>query len=167
MTKATARAPYQVLVLPFRRMAEGPRFAIFRRRDENWWQAIAGGGHVGELPHEAARREMVEESGLSRDSPFFALKTLCFMPCTHFSAHLDWPEDTYVIPEYCFAVDAGDQEIVLSQEHLSVEWVDFETANQRLKWDSNRTALWELSARVRDGRLLPTKSAVETGGDGA
>ena len=39
------RAPFQVLVLPYRRGDDGAyEFALFRRADASLWQGIAGGG---------------------------------------------------------------------------------------------------------------------------
>ena len=155
MIEPPARAPFQVLVLPFRLTEGQPQFAIFQRSDAGWWQAIAGGGEIGETPAQAARREVSEETGLSPESPLYALKSLCFVPCINFPAHRTWPDDTYVIPEYAFAVDVGAQEIAVSGEHQDLAWVESDIAHDRLKWDSNRTALWELAARIRDGRLAP------------
>ena len=36
----------------------------------------------------------------------------------------------------------------LSQEHTEYEWVDYKTALKRLRYDSNKTALWELNERL-------------------
>lgn len=52
------RAPFQVLVYPYRRLEGGlVNYALFRRSDAGWWQGIAGGGEGRESPEEAARRE--------------------------------------------------------------------------------------------------------------
>lgn len=52
-----ARAPFQVLILPFRQAADGDwQYGVLRRSDE-YWQGIAGGGEDGEAPLEAAMRE--------------------------------------------------------------------------------------------------------------
>lgn len=42
------RAPYQVLVFPYYIGSNGIEYAIFRRSDSGWWQAISGGGEDGE-----------------------------------------------------------------------------------------------------------------------
>ena len=50
-----SRAPFQVLVLPFRHNQGGQlEYAVFRRRDEGYWQFIAGGGENNEKPIETA-----------------------------------------------------------------------------------------------------------------
>ena len=57
-----ARAPFQVLVLPFRRTGGGGvEFAVLRRRDLGLWQGVAGGGEDGEAPGQAAVREASED----------------------------------------------------------------------------------------------------------
>ena len=55
--------------------------------------------------------------------------------------------------------------ISLSSEHDSFEWLRYEEAFERLTWDSNRVALWELSERLkRDGsaRLSLKSRSVDT-----
>ena len=45
------RAPFQVHGFPFRNSAGGGfEYAVFRRADEGYWQAIAGGGEDDESP---------------------------------------------------------------------------------------------------------------------
>ena len=51
------RAPFQILVIPFRRTAAGLEFAVLRRSDADYWQFVAGGGEDDETPLQAARRE--------------------------------------------------------------------------------------------------------------
>jgi len=38
-----------------------------------------------------------------------------------------------------------------STMHSEYEWVDYETAMRRPRYDSNRTALWELDNKIRLG----------------
>jgi len=46
-----ARAPFQVLVYPYRKRNENHReYALLRRADDGTWQGVAGGGEVGEKP---------------------------------------------------------------------------------------------------------------------
>ncbi|MFI0220431.1 NUDIX domain-containing protein [Streptomyces lydicus] len=63
------RAPFQILVAPFRRVGKRIEFAVLRRQDMNVWQAVAGGGESGESPQQAAIREACEELGLDRVRP--------------------------------------------------------------------------------------------------
>jgi dihydroneopterin triphosphate diphosphatase len=66
----------------------------------------------------------------------------------NFSAHKEWSEDIYVIPEYSFCVDVGARDLSLSHEHTETRWLPYEEATRLLTWDSNRTALWEVNQRV-------------------
>ena len=58
-----------------------------------------------------------------------------------------------VIPEYSFAVMLDSISLILSHEHTEYEWVDYETAMKRLRYDSNKTALWELDNKIKLGIL--------------
>lgn len=51
------RAPYQVLIFPYIKTTDSIQYAIFNRSDYSYWQGIAGGGEVGEIPIESAKRE--------------------------------------------------------------------------------------------------------------
>jgi dATP pyrophosphohydrolase len=145
-----ARAPFQVLVLPFRR-GPNPRYAVFRRADDRQWQGVAGGGESDETPLAAACRELVEESGLA--GPMYRLDCRDTVPANCFAAWPTWPADTYVVEQHFFAVDAGDQEITLSREHTEYAWLPYHDADQLLRYDSNRNALWELALRLVRGDL--------------
>ena len=149
-----ARAPFQVLVLPFRISEFGEyEFAIFRREDAGYWQGVAGGGEVGETIQEAALREMNEEANIPISVPFYQLKTMTYMPVYFFKAREQWPQDQYVIPGYCFAADASGISIELSHEHTEYKWVSYDDAAKMLYWSNNKTALWELKERLRNGDL--------------
>lgn len=142
-----SRAPLQVLVFPYRVTPEGIRYAVFRRTDGDYWQAIAGGGDEGETPLKAAQREALEEAGLNSNE-FLALDSLNTVPVVGVCGYLRWGPDVLVVPEHCFGVDVRDQELVLSHEHTEYRWVDYDAAVEMLHWDSNKNALWELNHRL-------------------
>lgn len=145
-----ARAPFQVLVYPYRRTDEGRiEYALLKRADDGNWQGIAGGGEAEELPLEAARRETFEESGLPPTSDFLRLDTIEPVPVTEFRDSHFWGEDVYVIPQYCFGVSAQTAPILISREHTEYQWLSYEEARHRLRYDGNKTALWELDKRLR------------------
>ncbi|MEW5941546.1 MAG: NUDIX pyrophosphatase, partial [Chloroflexota bacterium] len=139
-----SRAPFQVLVYPYRKTDDGQiEYALLKRADEGFWQGIAGGGEDDESPLEAARRETQEESGLPSTSEFLPLDTIESVPVTEFrDSHL-WGEDVYVIPQYCFGVSAQNSQIVISREHTEYKWFPYEEARALIKFDGNKTALWE------------------------
>ena len=142
------RAPFQVLVLPYRRTTNTREFAVFSRRDYPCWQGIAGGGEDDEAPLEAAKREAFEEAGLSSAGEFTPLQSLCTVPVIEFRDNRTWDPALYVIPQYSFGVDCARQSLVLSHEHDALEWLPYAEAHARFTYDSNRTALWELNQRL-------------------
>ncbi len=74
---------------------------------------------------------------------------MCYIPTNIFpKRYLDnWPEDMYVIPEYAFAFECKDV-IELSHEHTRYVLLNYKEAQAKLKWDSNKTALYELNCRL-------------------
>ena len=146
------RAPFQVLVLPFMTRPDGQAlFAVFRRADTGDWQGIAGAGQDAETPEQAARREAQEEAGTPAGAGLFRLDSVASIPAAEFSGSAAWGASVLVIPEYSFALRLADPTLRLSAEHTAAEWLDFSTAHGRLRWDSNRTALWEIQERIRRG----------------
>lgn len=144
-----ARAPFNVLVYAYRPIPGGRfEYALFKRSDAGFWQGIAGGGEGDETPLEAARRETREETGISPSSPFLQLDTVAPVPVTEFrDSHL-WGDALYVIPQYFFGLLVG-KEPVLSREHSEYRWLGYGEARALLKFDADRTALWELDCRLR------------------
>ena len=143
------RAPFQILVLPYRNKPSGLEYAILRRNDAKYWQFVAGGGEDTETPLEAAKRETEEEIGIPGTADYICLDSKNTVPKENFAAASSWDPALYVIPEFCFAVDADNKEIVLSIEHTEHKWVDYDTAHEKLHWDSNKNALWELNERLK------------------
>lgn len=144
------RAPFQILVIPFRRRATGAEYAILRRSDAGWWQFVAGGGEDDETPIQAARRETREELGVSDTREWIALDSMNTVPKDSFAASDSWDPNLYVVPEHCFGVDTGDQNLRVSEEHTEFRWVQYDEACRMLRWDSNRNALWELNERLNE-----------------
>ncbi len=141
------RAPFQILVFPFRYTAEGIRYALFERR-EGFWQGIAGGGENDETPEQAARREAFEEGGIAVGSDLVPLDSTASIPVIHFRDHHLWGPDRHVIPEYSFGLRMEEGHIRLCDEHTACRWLPYQEAYDRLRFDSNRTALWELNRRL-------------------
>lgn len=144
-----ARAPFQVLVLPYHQSGDGVLYALFKRAQApQYWQGIAGGGENGEEPDEAARREASEEAGIDPATPLLRLESVASIPTFHFEGIAD---DLLVIPEYSFAVRCGSRSLTISREHSEYRWCALDKAMAIVRWDSNRTALWELSRRIARG----------------
>ena len=144
------RSAFQILAIPYRIIDGTPFYCVFHRADFDQWQFIAGGGEEDETPFEAAKREVFEEGGVLSDK-WVELKSLSYIPAAVISEkhRVCWSKDTYVIPEYTFGFECkGD--IKLSHEHTECVWLTYDEAAGKLKWDSNRTALYELNCRLRD-----------------
>ena len=145
-----ARAPMQVIVLPYRFTPAGqPEYAIFFRYSPRYgafWQTISGGGEDDETPLQAAMREANEEGGLSYETEYLPLDMMTKLPARMASELLSL--DILSVPEYAFGANAADQEIVISDEHINFRWVDYDEAHRLLKFDSNKNALWELHYRL-------------------
>jgi dATP pyrophosphohydrolase len=86
------RLPFNVLVFPYRALSSKETFeyAIFKRRDLKFWQGISGGGEDNETPLQAAKRETLEESGISMESYFIQLDTVNSIPIVGFKDKHLW-----------------------------------------------------------------------------
>lgn len=153
VANAVARAPFQILVIPYRRGRGGDSLevAVFRRADYDLWQFVSGGGEAGETSEQAARREGYEEAGIPEALPYLALDSKTMIPACWFDAWCTWPEDVLLVPEHAFAVDVGARPLLLSAEHLEARWCTYADALVLVRFDSNRNALWELHERLFPG----------------
>jgi len=75
-----------------------------------------------------------------------------------FAASASWPTGFYIVPKHFFAMDVGAERaaMVLSAEHDDFGWHPYERSYVALRYDDDKTALWELDARLRAGDL-PTR----------
>jgi dATP pyrophosphohydrolase len=113
-----ARAPFQVLIFPYIKDRHGLIvYAVFRRSDGHYWQAIAGGGEKGETPQEAAVREAQEEAGIQGDCEILTLDSKACIPAIGITDEHTWG-DTHAIPEYAFTVRVDHRKLKLSNEHI-------------------------------------------------
>lgn len=142
------RTAFQILAIPYQIINKFAIYCIFHRADHDQWQFIARGGEDNETPLEAARREVWEEGGVQTDR-WIELKSAVCIPVANISEEhrRHWDECIYVIPEYAFGFECLD-DIRLSHEHTECVWLTYEEADQKLEWDSNRTALYELNCRL-------------------
>ena len=142
------RAAFQILAIPYRMIDGAPFYCVFHRADFDQWQFIAGGGEDNETPLQSAKREALEEGGV-QSGKWMELKSLSYIPATVISEkhRRHWDKDTYVIHEYTFGFECKE-DIKLSHEHTECVWLTYDEATKKLKWDSNRTALYELHCRL-------------------
>lgn len=143
------RAPYQILVYLYRRSSESMlEFALFERSDMHFWQGIAGGGEDAETPLQAAQRETWEETGINLLDGWIPLDSTASIPTREIKAARLWGDQVFVIPQHAFGVAADERKITLSAEHTRCGWFAYDAAVSMLRFDSDRTALWELNQRL-------------------
>ena len=148
------RAPYQVLVFPYKHKDETVLFLLCLRRDLGFWQPISGGGEDTETYLETAKRELSEETDLVGKN-WMQLDSMCTLPKILFNDHKHWNNHLLVVPEYAFSVQVKG-EPTLSSEHIDYCWCNATEAQKLLKYDSNRIALWELCERLKSqGKQIP------------
>ncbi|CAH6895673.1 Dihydroneopterin triphosphate pyrophosphatase [Vibrio chagasii] len=145
------RAPFQVLIFPYKFEMAEPMFLIACRTDNGEWQAISGGGEDYESLLEAAKRELFEEASLT-GIDWVQLDSMCMLPRVFYSDNEKWNDHPYVIPEYSFSVQVSG-EPKLSSEHTEFRWCKASVASKLLKYDSNRIALWELCERLKSHHM--------------
>jgi len=143
------RAPYQVLIFPFIKEENKYCYAIFKRKDLNIWQGLAGGGEAEEMPLEAAKREAYEEATIDKDSRYIRLSSMTIIPAANIHGFL-WG-DVVMIPEFSFGVEVPSRELKISDEHVQYLWLSCNDAIDKLRYDSNKSALWELNYRLENG----------------
>jgi lipoyl(octanoyl) transferase len=118
------------------------RVLLLHRRPErgNFWQPITGGIEDGESPADAARRELLEETG-NRGEPEEIGITQSFMIESQFlNSRLGTP---VIASEIAFAA-ALDSRLPISmdaEEHDEYGWFTFAEAYERIRWTDDREAL--------------------------
>ena len=108
------RAPFQVLVFPYKQQDETVLFLICLRRDLGFWQPISGGGEDTETSLEAAKRELNEETALLGKN-WLQLDSMCTLPKIVFNDHKHWPNQLLVVPEYAFSVEVTEEPTLSSE----------------------------------------------------
>lgn len=153
------RTPYQILLFPYMKKDDQIHYALFKREDMDVWQGIAGGGEGDEKPIDAVKREALEEGEIPLDSNYIKLASIATIPVTNICG-FKWGNDIAVIPEFSFGVELKSTKINIGHEHTEFQWLSFEEAMKKLKWDSNKTALWELNYRLANKKEESAKNNI-------
>lgn len=143
------RLPYQTLTILYKKEDNRILYGIFYRSSHPMWQFISGGGEDDETPLETVIREVKEETSLDIEKgKIKQLDSNTTIPVLNITGKYTWGTDVLVVPEYSFAVEVQSCDIRLSDEHKEYKWVCYDEALNKLKYDSNKTALWELNERL-------------------
>ena len=144
------RKLYQTLIILYKKEQNEILYAIFYRTSHPIWQFILGGGEGGKSIFETVIREIGEETSINiNKEDIIELDSKSSIPVVNITGDYTWGKDVYVVPEYTFAVNVKDLDIKLSDEHKEFKWVRYEEAMEKLNYDSNKTALWELNERLK------------------
>lgn len=150
------RKPHQILAFPFIKENDKYLYGIFcRNGSKEIWQGIAGGVEdEDESYKDACIREANEEAGITDFTDLIELESVCTMPVSNVTKDFIWGEDVILIYEHCFGIGCKNKNIKLSHEHSKMEWLNYEDAIKKLRWDSNKNALWELNYRLNNSKRI-------------
>ena len=153
------RLPYQVLIIPFIKQGSEHYYAVFKRKDWGIWQFIAGGGEGSETPLQTMKREAKEEIFIKDKFSYVRLATVNTIPAANIHG-LIWGKDIVMIPEFAFGLELASRDIKTSKEHTGYLWLKCQDATKKLKYDSNKTALWELDCRLKNNNFRGIKKNI-------
>ena len=140
------RKPRNVLVFLYR-YNNGIEYCIFYRNKEKFYQGLSGGVEDNEELADTVKREVYEETGIKVNN-IMKLDTISSIPGINVSKIFNYKNNIYVVYEYVFGIKINNEKIKISDEHKEYKWVSFDEAIKLLKYDSNKTALYELNERL-------------------
>lgn len=142
------RQPVEVAVFIHR----DAHLLLCHRVREDYWHTVAGALEPGETYAEAARRELLEESGLDADPTDLELEQRYAMTEDVRELYAEGIEEV-VVGNFYVAVPGG-WEPTLNEEHDRYEWVDLNRARELVRWPETREAIDVLARRLgeRQGR---------------
>ena len=144
------RIPKQVLIIPYRINDNKIEYCLFKRKDMEIWQWIAGGAEdFDDNIFESAKREFYEETGI-KDAIVEQLEIQTPIPVVNVTKEkFKWGDNVFYSIEYGFSANVDNKKISLSDEHNEYQWLSYEEARKLLRYDSNKNALWELDVKLK------------------
>lgn len=150
------RKPKQVLVFLYR-YNNKYEYCLFYRSKEKFYQGLSGGVEDDEELIDTVKREVYEET-LIKVNNILKLDTISSIPGINVNKNFNYKNNIYVVYEYAFGVKINNEEIKLSDEHQEYKWVDYDEAINLLKYESNKTALFELNERLIHNESINNRS---------
>ena len=148
--KDTYRRPEKIIIYLYRRPQKGEiEFLLLQRapasRSGTIWQTVVGGAKWGEQLIEAARREVYEETGLTRLQGITAIGYAFSFDFDRFPEHSDYAPDVNEISNTVFAAEvASAKPVAVSAEHVDYGWFSYQEALTKIHWPEEREALVRL-----------------------
>ncbi|MEM3851990.1 MAG: NUDIX domain-containing protein [Methanomassiliicoccales archaeon] len=107
-------------------------YLLLLRKEERggYWTPITGHVEKGEKLMDALYREVKEETGIADPEYVIDLRV-----------PYRFAKDGEEFEEHSFGVQVETDSVVLSPEHQSFEWLTYEAALQRLRWNEQKNAL--------------------------
>ncbi len=137
----TRNREYQINCIVFKKQNKDIKFLLLKRIAERggFWQSITGGVGVGEDRIKAIRRELKEETGITKFKKVIDTK---------FSYSFVNREGRK-LEEHVYGIEINpNQKITLSWEHTERKWVDLKEALKLLKYKNNKKAFKILYQRI-------------------
>ena len=138
-----SRVPIQVSVYPVRFRENEWEYLLLKRVEERggFWQGVTGAPEKKEKIIEAAKRELLEETGFVAEI-IFKIDYTYSIDVGDVKGSMYAP-DVKDIPEYVFLarVHEGSIPVLDPIEHIEWKWCTFNEAVNLLKWEENKRAL--------------------------
>lgn len=139
---------------------DGERVLLLHRRPErgNFWQPITGSIEPNELPLDAARRELREETGHTGEPESMNLRQSFMIDSQYLNARYEQPVIASEIG-YCASLPAESPIAIDRDEHDSHGWFTFARAYETIRWTDDREALEQLEMTLRAAAPVELQSA--------
>ncbi|MFW9848635.1 MAG: NUDIX pyrophosphatase [Candidatus Thorarchaeota archaeon] len=138
-----SRIPIQVLVYPVRFREDAWEYLLLKRVGHRggFWQGVTGAPEKNEKILEAAKRELLEETGFIPEIIFKV--DYSYMIDVSDTKGSVYAPDVEMIPEYVFLARVPEDSIPVidPSEHTEWKWCTYDDAYGLLKWEENKKAL--------------------------